>query len=202
MSDVSKPSGGDEEPSRFQRGLRNKDRDSGGAVGLIGNKVGVGGNPNVFWVNDTNGNANNDHQPKDKDTGQGAVAARRKAPTYSPQPTGPPNGNRRNVGNVSSGAAAGGRGGRGNKKSSEENASNPLAEYESQIMHEMLDKSPGVTWEDIAGLSYAKQTLQEAVILPNLRPDLFTGLRRPPKGVLLFGPPGNLVCRPESCRIV
>jgi hypothetical protein len=41
-----------------------------------------------------------------------------------------------------------------------------------------------VRWDDIAGLAYAKQTLQEAVILPNLRPDLFTGLRSPPKGVI------------------
>jgi hypothetical protein len=70
---------------------------------------------------------------------------------------------------------------------------NPLSEYEDQIMNEMLDKSPDIRWDDIAGLSYAKQTLQEAVILPNLRPDLFVGLRRPPKGVLLFGPPGVFV---------
>jgi spastin len=81
-----------------------------------------------------------------------------------------------------------------------------------QILDEMLDKTPGVQWTDIAGLGFAKQTLQEAVILPNLRPDLFTGLRAPPKGkitagritprccgfndsalsgVLLFGPPGT-----------
>lgn len=54
--------------------------------------------------------------------------------------------------------------------------------YEVQILDEMLDKTPGVQWTDIAGLGFAKQTLQEAVILPNLRPDLFTGLRAPPKG--------------------
>lgn len=54
-----------------------------------------------------------------------------------------------------------------------------------------LPSSPGVTWDSIAGLEYAKQTLQETVILPNIRPDLFTGLRAPAKGVLLYGPPGE-----------
>ncbi len=71
--------------------------------------------------------------------------------------------------------------------------SSKLDEYMSQIMDEIVDKSPAVRWEDIAGLEFAKQTLQEAVILPNLRPDIFTGLRSPPKGVLLFGPPGMVV---------
>jgi ATP-dependent 26S proteasome regulatory subunit len=59
------------------------------------------------------------------------------------------------------------------------------------ILNELMDNAPGVTWDDIAGLKFAKQTLMEAVILPTLRPDIFTGLRAPPKGVLLFGPPGT-----------
>ena len=42
-----------------------------------------------------------------------------------------------------------------------------------------------------AGLKHAKQSVVEMVIWPMQRPDLFTGLRSLPKGLLLFGPPGT-----------
>eukprot|EP01039_Chlorochromonas_danica_P006785 gene6785-7496_t len=64
-------------------------------------------------------------------------------------------------------------------------------EYVQRVLDEMTQRSTAVRWEEIAGLAFAKQTLYEAVVLPNIRPDLFTGLRRPPRGVLLFGPPGT-----------
>ncbi|EAT38889.1 AAEL009254-PA [Aedes aegypti] len=59
------------------------------------------------------------------------------------------------------------------------------------IRSEIMDRFTPLTWEDIAGLEYAKTIIQEAVVWPILRPDIFTGLRRPPRGILLFGPPGT-----------
>lgn len=59
------------------------------------------------------------------------------------------------------------------------------------ICNEILDKTPKVEWADIAGLEFAKAVVNEMVVWPMLRRDLFTGLRSPPKGLLLFGPPGT-----------
>ena len=59
------------------------------------------------------------------------------------------------------------------------------------ILNEIVVKGDKVGWEDIAGLESAKTALKEAVIYPFLRPDLFSGLREPARGILLFGPPGT-----------
>ncbi|XP_043249294.1 fidgetin-like protein 1 [Colletes gigas] len=59
------------------------------------------------------------------------------------------------------------------------------------IRNEIMDSKTTISWDDIAGLQYAKKIIKEVVVYPMLRPDIFTGLRRPPKGILLFGPPGT-----------
>uniref|UniRef100_A0A1I8HNK5 AAA domain-containing protein n=2 Tax=Macrostomum lignano TaxID=282301 RepID=A0A1I8HNK5_9PLAT len=59
------------------------------------------------------------------------------------------------------------------------------------ILREVMDSAPSIGWDDIAGLEFAKATIKEIIVFPMLRPDIFTGIRGPPKGLLLFGPPGT-----------
>lgn len=61
---------------------------------------------------------------------------------------------------------------------------------ENAISDIIVTEKPNITLADIAGLETAKQTLREAIVLPLMRPDLFSGARKPWKGILLFGPPG------------
>ena len=56
---------------------------------------------------------------------------------------------------------------------------------------EVIDKSPNVSFDDIADLDDTKKLLQEAVLLPILMPEYFKGIRRPWKGICMFGPPGT-----------
>lgn len=60
------------------------------------------------------------------------------------------------------------------------------------ILQEVVPSgATGVRFADISGQEKAKAALEEMVVLPALRPDLFTGLRAPARGLLMFGPPGN-----------
>ncbi|XP_013633576.1 PREDICTED: LOW QUALITY PROTEIN: spastin [Brassica oleracea var. oleracea] len=78
-----------------------------------------------------------------------------------------------------------------NPKPAKESGNGYDDKLEEMINTTIVDRSPSVKWDDVAGLDGAKQALLEMVILPAKRRDLFTGLRRPARGLLLFGPPGN-----------
>lgn len=56
---------------------------------------------------------------------------------------------------------------------------------------ECIVENTGITFDQIAGLPEAKRLLEEAVVLPMVLPDFFTGILSPWRGVLLFGPPGT-----------
>jgi proteasome-associated ATPase len=49
----------------------------------------------------------------------------------------------------------------------------------------------GITWDDIGGLTEAKEALKDAIELPFLHPEIYRQYgKRLPKGVGLYGPPG------------
>ncbi|KAF8993494.1 P-loop containing nucleoside triphosphate hydrolase protein [Cyathus striatus] len=69
-----------------------------------------------------------------------------------------------------------------------------LDEYERQVANEVIHPDDiTVQFSDVGGLEPIIDSLRESVIFPLLYPNLFTSsssLLGPPKGVLLFGPPG------------
>ncbi|KAL1830204.1 hypothetical protein ACET3Z_008616 [Daucus carota] len=69
----------------------------------------------------------------------------------------------------------------------------PDNEFEKRIRPEVIPANEiGVTFADIGAMDEIKESLQELVMLPLRRPDLFTGgLLKPCRGILLFGPPGT-----------
>lgn len=76
-------------------------------------------------------------------------------------------------------------------RSGEPRHNGPDSELAEGLEREILDRSPSIRWDDIAGLTDAKRVLEEAVVLPLWMPEYFQGIRRPWKGVLMFGPPGT-----------
>ncbi|MDO8726259.1 MAG: CDC48 family AAA ATPase [Candidatus Methanoperedens sp.] len=67
-----------------------------------------------------------------------------------------------------------------------------LKEVEPSAMREVLVEIPEISWNDVGGLSGARQEIIEAVEWPLKRPEKFERMGiRPPKGILLYGPPGT-----------
>lgn len=49
----------------------------------------------------------------------------------------------------------------------------PDADLAAMLERDVLETSPGVRWDDVAGLSEAKRLLEEAVVLPLWMPEYF-----------------------------
>ncbi|KAI8149913.1 P-loop containing nucleoside triphosphate hydrolase protein [Fennellomyces sp. T-0311] len=66
-----------------------------------------------------------------------------------------------------------------------------MAEIRPSAMREIMLEVPKVYWSDVGGQSDVKQRLKESVEWPLQHPQAFERLGiRPPKGILLYGPPG------------
>ncbi|EYU17671.1 hypothetical protein MIMGU_mgv1a0257531mg, partial [Erythranthe guttata] len=77
------------------------------------------------------------------------------------------------------------------KSTLEDFASN---EFEQEFASSVIRPDEiGVKFDDVGALEHVKKVLNELVILPMKRPNLFSrgNLLRPCKGLLLFGPPGT-----------
>jgi transitional endoplasmic reticulum ATPase len=68
---------------------------------------------------------------------------------------------------------------------------NAYKEVTPTAMREVYIEVPTVQWTDVGGLESVKEELRESVEWPLKNPQVFTRMGiRPPKGILLFGPPG------------
>ena len=66
-----------------------------------------------------------------------------------------------------------------------------LARVRPSALREVAVEVPRVRWGDIGGMKDVKRALQECVEWPLTRPEAFVRMGiAPPKGVLLYGPPG------------
>ncbi|MGI8331876.1 proteasome ATPase [Actinomadura scrupuli] len=63
--------------------------------------------------------------------------------------------------------------------------------HKAEVEELVLEEVPDISYEEIGGLSSQIEMIRDAVELPYLHADLFREHQlRPPKGVLLYGPPG------------
>jgi 26S proteasome regulatory subunit T5 len=66
------------------------------------------------------------------------------------------------------------------------------AEYDSRVKAMEIDERPTEEYSDIGGLDKQIQELIEAIVLPMTHKDRFDAIGiRPPKGLLMHGPPGT-----------
>jgi 26S proteasome regulatory subunit T5 len=66
------------------------------------------------------------------------------------------------------------------------------AEYDSRVQAMEIDERPTEEYSDIGGLDKQIQELIEAIVLPMTHKDRFDAIGiRPPKGLLMHGPPGT-----------
>lgn len=69
---------------------------------------------------------------------------------------------------------------------------NSLKDVQPSALREVYVQRPNVKWADIGGLPAVKEELKEAIEWPLTHTDLFSEADIvPPKGLLLFGPPGT-----------
>ncbi|XP_071488039.1 outer mitochondrial transmembrane helix translocase-like [Diadema antillarum] len=87
-----------------------------------------------------------------------------------------------------------------------------LSEYELSIASQLVDPlTLNVDWSDIGGLKQVCQDIKETILMPIKKKHLFAGskLMQPPKGVLLYGPPGcgktmiaKAIAKDAGCRFI
>ncbi|XP_041485351.1 outer mitochondrial transmembrane helix translocase-like [Lytechinus variegatus] len=87
-----------------------------------------------------------------------------------------------------------------------------LSEYELSIATQLVDPlTLSIAWSDIGGLQETCKEIKETVLLPLKKKHLFAGskLMQPPKGVLLYGPPGcgktmiaKAIAKDAGCRFI
>ena len=78
-------------------------------------------------------------------------------------------------------------------------------EYDSRVRVMELDTKPTEKYSDMGGVDKQIQELEEAIVLPLEKKHLFEAIGiKPPKGILMFGPPGTgktMLARAVAARV-